>query len=104
MEASPMPSNRRSQVRSRTNVETQWACITGTASKGSVLIRDISRAGACVEVDHPVAPGERVRIRLLTVMEARVVHVQETAEGKWLAGCQFDRELSEEEIRLLVRE
>jgi len=98
-----MASERRTHVRSRTNFETQWASITGIASKGSIHVRDISRTGACLEIGHPAVPGERVRIRLQTVMEARLVYVQPTSEGKWLAGCQFDRELSEEEMKFLVR-
>jgi hypothetical protein len=101
-EMSPMPSERRSQVRSRTNLETRWASITGAASKNPVRILDISRTGARLEVDCPVVPGERVRIRLRTVMEARLVYVQATPEGKWMAGCQFDRDLSDEEMRILV--
>ena len=99
-----MPSERRSQVRHRTNVETLWASITGAWSKNPVRIRDISRTGAQLVSDHPVVPGERVRIELLTVMEARLVHVQPTPEGKWVAGCKFDKELSEEELKVLVRE
>ena len=45
-----------------------------------------------------------VRIKLLTVMEARLVYVRPTPEGKWVAGCKFDHELKEEELKVLVRE
>jgi hypothetical protein len=99
-----MPPERRSQVRHRTNVETLWTPITGTSSKSPVRIRDISQAGARLETDHPVVPGARVRIQLLTVVEARLVYVQPTPEGKWVAGCKFDGELSEEELKVLIRE
>ena len=98
-----MHSERRSQVRHRTNVETVWVSITGTSSKSPVRIRDISRAGARLEMDNPAVAGERVRIKLLTVMEAQLVYVQSTHEGKWVAGCKFDKELSEEELKVLVR-
>src|SRR6516165_4007085 len=98
LEKTPMPLERRSQVRALTNVETVWASITGVSSKSSTRILDISRSGARLEVNHPVVPGERVRIKLQTVMEARLVYVQATRSGTWIAGCQFDRELSEEEL------
>ncbi|SRR5713101_856164 len=98
-----MSVERRSQVRHRINLETSWASITGTNSKGPVRIWDISRSGARLEVDHPVVPGERVRIKLLTIMEARLIYVQPASEGKWMTGCRFDRELSEEEMKHLIR-
>ena len=97
-----MTSERRTQIRYLTDLETLWASITGIASRGPVRIRDISRTGARLEVGHPVVPGERVRIRLRKVMEARLVYVQPTRRGTWVAGCQFDRELSEEEMKDLV--
>jgi hypothetical protein len=102
-EKTAMPSERRSQVRHNTNVETLWVSITGTSSKSPVRIRDISRAGARLEMDNPAVAGERVRIKLLTIMEAQLVYVQPTPEGKWVAGCKFDKELSEEELKVLVR-
>jgi len=37
-------------------------------------------------------------------MEARLVYVQPTPKGKWVAGCIFDHELSEEELKILVRD
>jgi hypothetical protein len=98
-----MLSERRSQVRHPTNVETLWVSITGTSSKSPVRIRDISRSGARLEMDNPAVAGERVRIKLLTVMEAQLVYVQPTPDGKWEAGCKFDKELSEEELKNLVR-
>jgi hypothetical protein len=98
-----MISERRNQVRHLTDIETLWASITGVGSKGTIRIRDVSRSGAKLEADHPVVPGERVRIKLQTVMEARLVYVQATRSGTWIAGCQFDRELSEEELKNLVR-
>ena len=102
-ENTPMLSERRRHVRHRTNVETQWIPITGTSSIRPVRIRDISRGGARVEVDHPVVPGQQVRIKLLTVMEARRVYVQPTPEGTWMTGCKFESELSEDEMKVLVR-
>jgi hypothetical protein len=37
-------------------------------------------------------------------MEARLVYAYATSSGTWMAGCKFDRELSEEEMKDLVRE
>lgn len=98
-----MTSDRRSHIRKLTDVQTVWASITGVGSKGPIRIRDISRAGARLEVGHFVVPGERVRIKLQTVMEARVVYVQPSRAGTWIVGCKFDRELSEEELKGLIR-
>jgi hypothetical protein len=36
-------------------------------------------------------------------MEARLIYVQPTPEGTWMTGCKFDKELSEEEMKVLVR-
>jgi hypothetical protein len=102
-ENTPMSLERRRHVRKPTNLETLWAPITGTYSKGPVRIRDISQSGARLEVDHPVAPGDRVRIQLTSVVEARLIYVQQTPQGKWTTGCQFDFELTEEEMEPLVR-
>ena len=35
-------------------------------------------------------------------MEARLIYVDHTCKGTWTAGCKFDRELSEEELKDLV--
>jgi hypothetical protein len=55
-----------------------------------------------LEVNHPIVAGERVRIKLHTVMEARLVYAYATPAGTWMAGCKFDRELSEEEMKDLI--
>jgi len=99
-----MPSERRSQIRYRTNLETLWASVTWVGVRSPARIRDISRTGARLEVDSPVVPGERVRIQLLTVMEGQLVYVRPTNEGKWTVGCKFDHDLSEEDLKVLVRE
>ena len=99
-----MRSERRSEVRCRTNLETLWAPATGAGSKTPVRIKDISSTGARLEADHPVVPGERVIIQLLTEMEAQLVYVHPTPEGKWVVGCKFDRELSKGELKVLARE
>jgi PilZ domain-containing protein len=99
-----MPLERRRQVRKLTNVETQWTSITGADFKGAIRILDVSRSGARLEVHHPIVAGGRVRIKLRKVMEACLVYAYATPAGTWMAGCKFDRELSEEEMRDLVRE
>jgi hypothetical protein len=98
-----MPSERRSQVRHRTNIETLWTSTSRTSTRSIVRIRDICRTGAQFEVSDPVCPGDRVRIELLTIVEGQVVYVHPTPEGKWIVGCKFDRELSEQEMKMLVR-
>ena len=99
-----MPSERRSQIRYRTNLETLWASVTGVGVRSPARILDIGRTGARLEVDCPVVPGERVRIQLLKVMEGQLVYVQPTHEGKWRVGYKFDHEVSEEDLKVLVRE
>lgn len=103
-EMRPMSSDRRSQTRRRTNVETLWASITGPSFKSPVRIRDISPTGARLEVDHPIEPGEQVRIQLLRDIKARLIYVHRTLEGKWVAGCKFEDELTEKELKVLARQ
>jgi hypothetical protein len=37
-------------------------------------------------------------------MEGQLVYVQPTHEGKWRVGYKFDHEVSEEDLKVLVRE
>jgi PilZ domain-containing protein len=97
-----MSLERRSHIRKITNVETQWASTTGPGCEGALRILDVSRSGARLEVHHPIVAGQRVKIKLHTVMEARLVYAYATSAGTWIAGCKFDHELSEEEMRNLV--
>lgn len=97
-----MLTERRSQIRKLTVVETLWASISGLGSKRPVRIRSISGSAAWLEVDHPVVAGERVRIQLQTVMEARLIYVRPTRSETCMAGCKFDHEFSEEELKDLV--
>jgi hypothetical protein len=70
--------------------------------------RDISRNGISVLVGYPFEPGTLLSIELRggpagapAALQARVVHAQGQAEGKWLLGCSLVRELDDRELEAL---
>jgi hypothetical protein len=72
-------------------------------------LADLSPTGVGLIVDHKLDAGSGLTLNLRRVddkpdrpMLACVVYVTDRADGKWAAGCQFLRELTEKELRELI--
>ncbi len=82
----------------------QWADQT-QGGKAAAQIRDISRGGASLLLDHEIQPGQLVNLDLprntadgsCTVL-ACVVRSIEEPDGRWAVGCVFSRELTDEDL------
>ena len=98
-----MSPERRQRPRFRTSVETVCASVSGRNSIFQACIVDISQCGARLLVEQPLNVGDLLRIKLSRVVEGRLVHATPTQDGKWVVGCVFDWEISESEVRALVR-
>jgi hypothetical protein len=68
---------------------------------------DLSRGGAGVLLASPVEAGAVVTFtvhtatRRVMLLRGKVCHVEER-DGEWLAGCKFERLLTEAELAELV--
>jgi hypothetical protein len=85
----------------------QALCRSGGRAWWPVLFIDLSVGGAGVKLSSPIETGAEVTFtvhrsegRVLTI-RARVRHV-EPHDGEWLAGCEFDNLLTEEEYAELL--
>jgi hypothetical protein len=71
-------------------------------------LRNISRGGINLVLNHSFQPGELLTVHLPgqqgkppVALLACVVHAQPTTEGDWALGCSFAEELSEADLRSL---
>ena len=97
--------DRRRHPRRDTDVETTCYLVAGGPAIGA-RIRNVSRAGLGLFLDHPVEPGQMLRIELPgpadaphTVVLGCMMHCTAVAEG-WIAGCMFSYELTDSELKL----
>ena len=74
-----------------------------------VEVQDVSLTGLCLQVEHSVSLGADLNVEvpnstsgLSSVWSVRVRWVREVAPRKWNVGCVFDRELSENELTVLL--
>jgi hypothetical protein len=74
-------------------------------ARAAAKIRDISRGGANLLLDHEIQPGQLVNLELpsphdegtYTILACVVRSCQEPS-GRWALGCVFSRELTEEDL------
>src|SRR4051812_40840050 len=104
--AAPAALNRRVAVR--------HVCRSGTAGRvaatralvaRSAPIQNLSVGGAALRLRRPLRRGARLLIQLTHKgvglaydLAARVTHCTRQADGKWLVGCAFARELAPAEL------
>lgn len=104
------PPDQRTWIRFATNREARFQkvgdpekrtysakVINLSASGVGLAVTSAIHAGALLSVDLIGADGQIVRTIL-----ACVVHVATQPEGQWALGCNFIRELSDEEFRALI--
>jgi hypothetical protein len=75
------------------------------AQRYSARVRNISRGGISLCLDHRFEPGALLTVELPTedgrstfTVLACVVHLRSLADGKWALGCSFSRELSDDDL------
>jgi hypothetical protein len=87
----------------------QALCRSAGRAWWPVLFKDLSLSGAAVMLASPVEAGAAVTFTVhlahgrVLVIRARVCRVG-PREGEWLAGCEFDRLLTEAEFAELAEE
>jgi hypothetical protein len=102
----PAAEDRRVWVRHPANLETTYRPAgSGDSARFSAVVRNISGGGLSLLVDRDFAPGDLLSVELPGPAEgssssalACVVHVAPQGEGKWVVGCTFSRELSDEDL------
>jgi c-di-GMP-binding flagellar brake protein YcgR len=77
----------------------------GVNSRYSAQVRDVSRGGIKLVVDHPVEAGAMIGVDLpgatqegASTVLACVVHATKLAENEWSLGCEFSDELADGEL------
>jgi hypothetical protein len=100
---------RRVAVRYPINPETECSTIVPEYGACPAWVRDLSAGGICLVVEQLFATGtwlsvelENAEKSLVRRLRARVVHSAEIPFERWLHGCQFERELTAEELQAFV--
>jgi hypothetical protein len=77
----------------------------GDAVRLTARLRNVSLGGVSLSVDRSFAPGDLLSVELPGATEqsrctvlACVVHANPGADGDWILGCTFSRELGEEDL------
>jgi hypothetical protein len=102
----PAPDERRVWLRYPADLETTvLPAGGGDPVRLTGRLRNISLGGVSLGVDQPFEPGDLLSVELPGATEqsrctalACVVHASEGAEGGWILGCTFARELGEEDL------
>jgi hypothetical protein len=101
---------RRIRVRYPSNVHVHFQAVNGSlGARLTARVRNISLGGVSLIVGHRFTPGDLLSIELpqadgrpgATVL-ACVVHVTPQPSGEWALGCNFIRELSDDELKALL--
>jgi PilZ domain len=97
---------RRVSVRYPINPETECCTIVPEYGGCPAWVRDLSAGGVCLVVEQLFATGtwltvelENAEKSLVRRLRARVIHSAEIPFDRWLHGCQFERELTAEELQ-----
>src|ERR1700722_2973857 len=77
----------------------------GRTLRISSRIKDISRGGVHLVVDHAFEPGQLITVELPLAGEEKtqsvlacIVRVNEESGGQWALGCIFSQELADEDL------
>jgi c-di-GMP-binding flagellar brake protein YcgR len=107
----PAKPDSRTWARFPTNVEARYySILDAELTPRSARVVNISASGVALLTDHEVKAGTLLSAELqgeshaalLTIL-ACVVHVIARADGQWLLGCDFIRELTEQDMETLRR-
>jgi PilZ domain len=104
------PDDNRQWVRFNGHVRASCQSVEAPASETwPAQVSNISANGIGLVVDHPVENGTLLNLNLHSptttssrTILACVVHVTSTPANEWVLGCNFIRELSEDDLRALV--
>lgn len=104
------PTERRQWQRAASNKEVNFQVVGAVPPKWEVAtVLDVSAGGAALRVGRPQELRAVLRLELCggdwqsaSVWLASVVRVAELEDGGWLLGCNFTRELDEEELAALL--
>jgi hypothetical protein len=108
--AAPVARNRRVSVRHLCRPRTAGrVAATRALVARSTPIHNLSAGGVALRLRRPLRRGSRLLIQLshdgvglAYDLSARVTHCTRQADGKWLVGCAFARELTPAELATLL--
>jgi hypothetical protein len=76
----------------------------------SALVHDFSLRGIGLVCDRTFEPGTLLAVQLQSrnaglsgILTAKVKHLTDLANGKWLVGCSLSRSLTDDEVFTLLR-
>jgi hypothetical protein len=98
---------RRIWIRYPSTVETTCERVSGNHTGMPARVRNISRGGINLQVDHCISPGSLLGVELpapsdagtYTVL-AYVLHSTPETDDQWALGCTFARELTDEDLQV----
>jgi len=104
-------AERRTTPRFPTDLEVVWDDKVGERIKLRLAwAKDLSRGGVKLDTARSFVPGAGLFVRFLSrtgtaslTVEARVVHCCPHDQARWLVGCCFTKELSEDIVTSLLQ-
>jgi len=74
-----------------------------------VWVINLSKGGIGINLSHPLESGAQVTICLksddqktLFQKNSRVIHSTQQVDGSWRIGCEFDEQMSDDELDTLL--
>jgi hypothetical protein len=103
----PGPANvplveRRTGTRFDINFGAFFHPLPGNEQFYSARIKNLSRGGIALIANRPFEAATRFVILLSKPAEVRLIHTTSTPQGHWLLGCVFTKELSEEDLSVML--
>jgi hypothetical protein len=104
----PPPERRREGRRDPTRVYRCRVTARSGALGPSAAILDLSAQGAGLLIGRPLREGATVHLLFTRAgtpplaVRARVAYCTDSDDGRWLLGCEFDRLISDDQLRALL--
>jgi hypothetical protein len=103
------PSDQRTWMRFPCNIRVSYQHVGEDDTSHDAQVQNISASGIALLVDEPVDTGVLLTVEMhaaagtevLTIL-ACVVHAAKEGADRWALGCNFIRELSEEDLHVLM--
>jgi len=105
----PAPPDQRTWLRFPCDIRASYQQVGEDGASHSALVQNVSASGIALVVAEPIETGVLITVELhaaagtaVRTILACVVHAAHQPDGLWALGCNFIRELSEEDLQVLV--
>jgi hypothetical protein len=105
----PKQADQRAWERVPSAAQAQYSLVDQAGEAKKAEVHNISPAGVALITNQEITPGALLNLELraregrpIVTVVACVVYLSAYGEGQWLAGCNFVRELTDEDLKALI--